>query len=33
VTLQVDHAEQQMHDATNCADAHGTVHVAPARPT
>ena len=29
VTLQVDHAEQQMHDADNCADAHGTVHVSP----
>jgi cobalt-zinc-cadmium efflux system protein len=31
VTLQVDHAEQQRHDADNCADAHGVVHVAPAR--
>jgi cobalt-zinc-cadmium efflux system protein len=30
VTLQVDHAEQQRHDADNCADAHGVVHVAPA---
>jgi cobalt-zinc-cadmium efflux system protein len=29
VTLQVDHAEQQIHDADNCADAHGTVHVSP----
>jgi cobalt-zinc-cadmium efflux system protein len=29
VTLQVDHAEQQMHDAGNCADAHGTVHISP----
>jgi cobalt-zinc-cadmium efflux system protein len=29
VTLQVDHAGQQSHDAENCADAHGVVHVAP----
>jgi cobalt-zinc-cadmium efflux system protein len=29
VTLQVDHAEQQLHDADNCADAHGVVHIAP----
>jgi cobalt-zinc-cadmium efflux system protein len=28
VTLQVDHAEQRMHDADNCADAHGVVHSA-----
>jgi cobalt-zinc-cadmium efflux system protein len=27
VTLQVDHEEQQLHDADNCADAHGVVHV------
>jgi cobalt-zinc-cadmium efflux system protein len=33
VTLQVDHAGQQMHDAANCADAHGVVHVAPAQPS
>ncbi|MDT4920423.1 MAG: cobalt-zinc-cadmium efflux system protein [Pseudonocardiales bacterium] len=32
VTLQVDHMEQQLHDADNCADAHGAVHVAPAQP-
>jgi hypothetical protein len=32
VTLQVDHAEQQRHDADSCADAHGTVHVSPAAP-
>jgi cobalt-zinc-cadmium efflux system protein len=25
VTLQVDHEEQQLHDADNCADAHGVV--------
>jgi cobalt-zinc-cadmium efflux system protein len=31
VTLQVDHAEQQLHDADSCADAHGVVHVAPAQ--
>jgi cobalt-zinc-cadmium efflux system protein len=31
VTLQVDHAGQQSHDAENCADAHGVVHVAPAQ--
>jgi cobalt-zinc-cadmium efflux system protein len=30
VTLQVDHEEQQLHDADNCADAHGTVHLSPA---
>jgi cobalt-zinc-cadmium efflux system protein len=30
VTLQVDHAADRVHDAENCADAHGTVHVAPA---
>ncbi len=29
VTLQVDHALDNVHDAENCADAHGTVHVAP----
>lgn len=29
VTLQVDHADQQRHDATNCADAHGAVHISP----
>lgn len=31
VTLQVDHADQPHHDAENCADAHGVVHVAPAQ--
>jgi cobalt-zinc-cadmium efflux system protein len=31
VTLQVDHEEQQLHDADSCADAHGIVHVAPAQ--
>jgi cobalt-zinc-cadmium efflux system protein len=30
VTLQVDHADDSMHDADNCVDAHGEVHVAPA---
>jgi len=30
VTLQVDHEEQQLHDADTCVDAHGTVHIAPA---
>jgi cobalt-zinc-cadmium efflux system protein len=29
VTLQVDHEEQQMHDAESCADAHGIVHISP----
>lgn len=29
VTLQVDHEEQQLHDADNCADAHGVVHLSP----
>jgi cobalt-zinc-cadmium efflux system protein len=29
VTLQVDHAEQQLHDADSCSDAHGVVHVSP----
>jgi cobalt-zinc-cadmium efflux system protein len=33
VTLQVDHAERPTHDADNCADAHGIVHVAPAQPS
>jgi cobalt-zinc-cadmium efflux system protein len=31
VTLQVDHEEDQVHDAANCADAHGVVHISPAR--
>ncbi len=31
VTLQVDHEEQQLHDADSCADAHGVVHISPAR--
>jgi cobalt-zinc-cadmium efflux system protein len=29
VTLQVDHAADHRHDADNCADPHGAVHVAP----
>jgi cobalt-zinc-cadmium efflux system protein len=29
VTLQVDHAVSAVHDADNCAGAHGVVHVAP----
>lgn len=29
VTLQVDHVEQQLHGADNCADAHGVVHISP----
>ena len=29
VTLQTDHAEPQMHDADDCADAHGKVHISP----
>jgi cobalt-zinc-cadmium efflux system protein len=29
VTLQVDHEEQQMHDAETCADPHGVVHLSP----
>jgi cobalt-zinc-cadmium efflux system protein len=32
VTLQVDHADAGTHGADNCADAHGTVHTAPAPP-
>ena len=32
VTLQVDHQEQQLHDADSCTDAHGVVHVAPSQP-
>ena len=32
VTLQVDHEEQQLHAADNCADAHGVVHVSPGQP-
>ncbi|MEO6885617.1 MAG: cation diffusion facilitator family transporter [Jatrophihabitantaceae bacterium] len=31
VTLQADHADAPTHDADHCADAHGQVHVAPAR--
>jgi cobalt-zinc-cadmium efflux system protein len=31
VTLQVDHAEDNVHDADNCADAHGMIHTAPAQ--
>jgi cobalt-zinc-cadmium efflux system protein len=31
VTLQVDHAEDNVHDADNCADAHGRIHTAPAQ--
>ena len=31
VTLQVDHADDSRHDADNCADSHGEVHVAPAQ--
>lgn len=31
VTLQVDHEEQQLHAADNCADAHGAVHISPAQ--
>jgi len=30
VTLQVDHADAPAHDAEHCADAHGTIHTAPA---
>jgi cobalt-zinc-cadmium efflux system protein len=29
VTLQADHIERAGHDAANCADAHGAVHVSP----
>jgi cobalt-zinc-cadmium efflux system protein len=29
VTLQADHADAPGHDADNCADAHGEVHIAP----
>jgi cobalt-zinc-cadmium efflux system protein len=32
VTLQVDHALDRVHDAENCAEAHGTVHVSPGPP-
>lgn len=31
VTLQVDHAENSLHDAGNCAGAHGEIHTASAR--
>jgi cobalt-zinc-cadmium efflux system protein len=33
VTLQVDHEDQQLHDADNCADAHGVVHTSPGQPS
>jgi cobalt-zinc-cadmium efflux system protein len=33
VTLQVDHADAAAHDAANCTDAHGEVHVSPGRPS
>jgi cobalt-zinc-cadmium efflux system protein len=29
VTLQTDHADTTEHDAQNCTDAHGTIHIAP----
>ena len=32
VTLQVDHEEQQLHDADSCADPHGAVHISPGHP-
>ena len=32
VTLQVDHAVGAVHDADNCVEAHGTIHVAPGPP-
>ncbi len=32
VTLQVDHAEDKVHDADSCTDAHGMIHTAPAPP-
>lgn len=32
VTLQADHADAPSHDFDRCVDAHGQVHVAPARP-
>jgi cobalt-zinc-cadmium efflux system protein len=32
VTLQVDHEEQQLHDADSCADPHGVVHISPGQP-
>lgn len=31
VTLQADHADAPAHDAANCADAHGELHVAPTK--
>jgi cobalt-zinc-cadmium efflux system protein len=31
VTLEADHADAPAHDANNCADAHGQVHIPPAR--
>lgn len=31
VTLQTDHADSAEHDASNCVDAHGVIHVAPRR--
>lgn len=30
VTLQADHADAPTHEAEDCADAHGQVHIAPA---
>jgi cobalt-zinc-cadmium efflux system protein len=30
VTLQVDHAEHQVHAAETCADPHGVIHTSPA---
>jgi cobalt-zinc-cadmium efflux system protein len=33
VTLQVDHADDDVHRAENCADAHGEVHVSPSPPS
>jgi cobalt-zinc-cadmium efflux system protein len=32
VTLQADHADAPAHDFDRCVDAHGQVHLAPARP-
>jgi cobalt-zinc-cadmium efflux system protein len=33
VTLQVDHADDALHRADNCSDAHGEIHVSPSHPS
>jgi len=31
VTLETDHVDSSVHDAENCADAHGMIHTAPVK--